>query len=279
MSESGSFVSDTEGKPGTGPGERAALVARLAALPVPEQLRLLIDLVSTQTADALRKLRPDAKPVVDAERAFRDIGLDSLGLVDLHQRLNAVTGLSLPPTVVFDYTTAAALAGYVRTEVLGLPPEAEESIASLVSYADDEPIAIVGIACKFPGGIESADDLWRLVDEGGTVLGEFPDNREWKLDTLFDSDPEQPGKSYVTKGGFLADAPDFDADFFGISPREAVAMDPQQRVTLETAWKAFENAGIDPTSLRGTQAGVYIGSEVHEYGVRVHEAPEGLTPT
>jgi acyl transferase domain-containing protein/NAD(P)-dependent dehydrogenase (short-subunit alcohol dehydrogenase family)/acyl carrier protein len=276
MSESGSFVSDTEGKPGTGPGERDALVARLAALPVPEQLRLLIDLVSAQTADALRKLRPDAKPVVDAERAFRDIGLDSLGLVDLHQRLNAVTGLSLPPTVVFDYTTAAALAGYVRTEVLGLPPEAEESIASLVSYADDEPIAIVGIACKFPGGIESADDLWRLVDEGGTVLGEFPDNREWKLDTLFDSDPEQPGKSYVTKGGFLADAPDFDADFFGISPREAVAMDPQQRVTLETAWKAFENAGIDPTSLRGTQAGVYIGSEVHEYGVRVHEAPEGL---
>ncbi|SDY87973.1 pimaricinolide synthase PimS1 [Amycolatopsis xylanica] len=271
MSEPGNVVSDTVEQP-----DKQALVRRLEALPTSEQLRLLTELVVKQATDALRKIRPDSKTIVDAERAFRDIGLDSLALVDLHQRLNTATGLALPPTVVFDYTTAAALAAYVRTEVLGLAPEDAVATQQIASYADDEPIAIVGISCKFPGGVLNADDLWRLVDEGREVLGEFPDNRGWALDTMFDENPEEPGKSYVTKGGFLPDAPDFDADFFGISPKEAVAMDPQQRVTLEAAWEALEHAGIDPTTLKGTQASVYVGAEVHEYGVRVHEAPEGL---
>ncbi|WP_420895352.1 type I polyketide synthase [Streptomyces tendae] len=224
----------------------------------------------------LRRLRPDEKRLaVDARRPFREQGLDSLGLVALHTGVNTATGLALPPTVCFDHPTPALLAEHLRTEALGLPVESALPETGPVAH-DDDPVVIIAAACRFPGGVTSPELLWQLLQDGGEVLGEFPRDRGWDIDGMYDPDPQAQGKSYVRHGGFLADATDFDADFFGISPREALAMDPQQRLVMETTWEVLERAGIDPHRLRGTRTGVFVGAEVHEYGVRVHEAPDGL---
>ncbi len=244
----------------------SALRQRLARLTEPEQQRALLDLVRTEAAK-IRDL--DGPTTVGRDRTFKELGFTSLTAVELRNRLTEATGLRLPATLVFDHPTPSALAQRLRTELLGtglleidVPRVAPSSAVSL----SDDPVAVVAMGCRFPGGVCSPEDLWRLVTDRVDAISEFPTDRGWDLDGLFDPDPDQAGKSYVRAGGFVADVAGFDAGFFGISPREALAMDPQQRLLLETSWEVFERAGIDPTSLQGKVVGVFAGLMRHDYG-------------
>ncbi|MDU0295117.1 KR domain-containing protein, partial [Saccharothrix longispora] len=199
----------------------AELVARLTGLPEPEQDRLLVDLVRTRAAAVLGH---GSTGSVSADRAFRDLGFDSLTAVELRNTLGAETGLSLPTTLVFDHPNATELARLLKTELLGTEEGADTVLPVAVGSSED-PIVIVGMSCRYPGGVRSPEDLWRLVADGVDAVDEFPTDRDWDVEKLYDP-TGKAGSSYVRRGGFLYDAAEFDADFFGISPREAVAMDP-----------------------------------------------------
>ncbi len=216
---------------------------------------------------------------VDPERSFKEAGFDSITAVELRNRLSAASELELPPTLVFDYPTPQAAADFLRLEVEGAKHSTR--VARRSPARVDEPIAIVGMSCRYPGGVASPEDLWELVASGGDAIGKFPEDRGWDVERLFDPDPDSPGGSYTRHGGFLYDAGDFDAELFSISPREALAMDPQQRLLLEGAWEAFEDAGVDPLSLKGSQTGVFAGIISQLYGLDLHppEEIEGLRLT
>ncbi|MFJ6690607.1 SDR family NAD(P)-dependent oxidoreductase [Streptomyces sp. NPDC091294] len=241
-----------------GSGTRA-LGDRLAALPKVERERLLTELVLTHAATVLGQSSPHT---VEADRPFRELGFDSLMGVEFRNRLKEATGIPLPATLVFDHPTARAIVRHVA----GLLGDTRPETAVVArDRAADEPIAVIGMACRYPGGIRSPEDLWQVVAEGRETLAGFPTDRGWDLEGLYDPEPGRPGTVYTRAGGFLYDAGEFDPAFFGIAPKEAAGMDPQQRLLLETAWETLERAGIDPHTLRGSDTGVFTGMSFHDY--------------
>ena len=247
-------------------GERAGLLGeRLASVPPGERGRVVLELVREHTAAVLG--HSSADPVRTAQ-PFRELGFDSLAGVQLARELRAATGLQLPATIVFDHPTPAELAEFLLGELTGERAAVRVTASAVQDLG--EPIAIVGMGCRYPGPIgtvRSVAELWEMLASGGDAIGEFPTDRGWNLEQLYDPDPDHPGTSNTRTGGFLYDAGEFDAAFFGIGPREALATDPQQRLLLEVCWEALEEAQIDPTSLRETATGVFAGVGSNAYGM------------
>ncbi|MCT9934584.1 SDR family NAD(P)-dependent oxidoreductase [Planotetraspora sp. A-T 1434] len=253
------------------PATAAGAYAALDGLSAREREDRLLDLVARAVAgilgyDSAGEVRPD--------RPFRDLGLDSLTGVQLRDHLGRTLGLRLPSTLVFDHPTPRALAHHLGESLTGAATAAAPAVPERRGgEVADEPVAIVSMACRYPGGITTPEGLWDLLEAGGDAIGPFPADRGWDLAALFDDDPDIPGTSYARHGGFIHDAADFDADFFELNPREARAADPQQRLLLETSWEAFQRAGIDPARLRGSRTGVYVGLIYTEYGARAQDDP------
>ncbi|MEU8976251.1 SDR family NAD(P)-dependent oxidoreductase, partial [Streptomyces monashensis] len=257
-------------------GGTGGFAERLAGLAEAERDRTVLELVRTQVAAVLGHSGVES---VSPEKAFRELGFDSFAAVELRNVLGAATGLKLPATLVFDHPNCRAVAALIKEKtgaVAGAARPAPTRIAPGPAAGTDDPVAIVGISCRFPGGVRSADDLWQLLLEERTAITPFPTDRGWDAQAIFHPEPGTPGHTYTVEGCFLHEAGEFDPEFFGIMPREALAMDPQQRLLLEAAWEALERTGTDPTALRGTRTGVYVGSMYHEYATQAGQVSDDL---
>ncbi|MET8976363.1 type I polyketide synthase [Streptomyces sp. NPDC004539] len=246
-------------------GPAAADTAGPEAKSVRQLLRVVGDIVTGAGG---------AGGAVEPSRPFKELGLDSLGTLELRRRLSAATGLTLPASLTYDFPTPQRLAEHLHERLTAQArPEPSAPLRATPAPADGDPVVIVGMACRYPGGITSPEELWRAVVDDVDGTSEFPTNRGWDPEVLFAGDGS--GTSYVRRGGFLHDADEFDGPFFGISPREALAMDPQQRLLLETSWEAMERAGIDPAGLRGSDTGVFTGLMAGDYGPRMDKPVAG----
>ncbi|WP_340560324.1 type I polyketide synthase [Streptomyces sp. GSL17-111] len=225
--------------------------------------RELWALVRAQAAAVLGLGDPAA---VEADATFKEQGFDSVTAVELRDRLARTTGLHLPASLLFDHPTPTALVRRLRERLSGPEDDHRTGEAGGQATADD-PVAIVGMSCRLPGGVSSPEDLWRLVSGGTDAISGFPEDRGWRLD---------PRADFPRKGGFLDGAGDFDAAFFRISPREALAMDPQQRLVLETVWEALESSGQDPAALRRSRTGVFMGAMAQDYLPQLDDVPGDL---
>ncbi|MFF5099041.1 SDR family NAD(P)-dependent oxidoreductase [Actinosynnema sp. NPDC000082] len=250
---------------------RSTLVDRLTTLGPAERDTELRELLRTLVA-AVLGFGDDL--VLDPRRPFRETGFDSLTAVELRNRLGTALGLRLPATLVFDHPDADALIAHVSAELFGAEAGERAPAPPVAGDEREDPVVIVGMACRFPGGITTPEDLWQLVADGRDGMGGFPTDRGWDLAHLYDPEPGKAGHCSTAVGGFLHDADRFDPAFFGIGPREAIAMDPQQRLLLEVSWEALERAGVDPHTVRGTRTGVYVGVMYHDYGSRLRAVPE-----
>ncbi|MGW0185774.1 SDR family NAD(P)-dependent oxidoreductase [Streptomyces sp. NPDC003362] len=231
-----------------------------------ERRAALTDLVCDETTTILGA---SVEPAV----AFADLGLTSMGAMTLWHRLALRTGLRLPATLVWDHPNPAAVAAYLDTRLYGTAVPAAQGTSPRPRGPQAEPVAIVAVGCRYPGGVNSPEDLWRLAAGGVDATGDFPTDRGWDLDSLYHPDPDRLGTTYARRGGFLDDVAGFDPLFFGMSPREALATDPQQRLLLEVAWETLERAGIPAPALRGSATGVFVGLMHLGYdtGVPPHE--------
>jgi 3-oxoacyl-(acyl-carrier-protein) synthase/NADPH:quinone reductase-like Zn-dependent oxidoreductase/NAD(P)-dependent dehydrogenase (short-subunit alcohol dehydrogenase family)/acyl carrier protein len=252
-------------RPGPRPVVPAAATARTArdrllSLPRADRLPALVTLVCEEVATVMGLAGADAVPT---DRPLRELGLDSLMAVELRNQLSVRAGCALPATLAFDYPTPEATAGLLLREAFD-EPDAPVATAPATSCDHLEPIAIVAMACRTPGGVVDPEGYWSLLNEGRDAVGPFPER--WDIDALYDPDREAVGRSYAREGGFLDEIDRFDPAFFDIREREAPEMDPEQRLVLELAWEALERAGIVPAALVDSPTGVYLGSMGSDYG-------------
>ncbi|SDK91018.1 Acyl transferase domain-containing protein, partial [Actinopolyspora mzabensis] len=238
------------------------LAERLAGRSESERATALLELVRGELATVLGLPEASAVPV---DRPVRDLGLDSLMAVESRNRLAALVGEKLPASLLFDHPTPTELSRFLASKLPGTEPGRARTDVPTTRRAPDEPIAVVSMAGRYPGGVDSPEGLWRLLVDGGDAVSGFPDRPGWDVAGLFDPDPDAVGRTSTDQGGFLYDAGLFDAGFFGVSPREAERLDPQQRLLLETSWEVIERAGLPPSSLDRSLTGVYLGIQSSGY--------------
>jgi len=198
------------------------------------------------------------------QQPLQELGMDSLMAVELRNAIGNSVGRELPATLLYDYPTVKALADFLLEKVFVFSAAPAPSKAESKAVAADEPIAIIGLGCRFPGGADNVESFWELLQQGREGVIEVPADR-WNIEEYYDPNPDTPGKMYVRKGGFLPEVDKFDARFFGITPREAVSMDPQQRLLLEVTWEALEHAGLVPETIMGSLTAVFIGISGTDY--------------
>ncbi len=245
--------------------ETTPLIEELKAAPVQQRKPLILEYLRNSIAEVTKINAPEIR----YDTGFFDLGMDSLMAFELHRRLERTFGRQLPVSLAMDHPTLNDAADFLLSDVLGLGAQTSgDSAAGPDSVTTgtgrtDEPIAIVAVACRFPGASDP-EAFWEVLSGGVDAIREIPDDR-FDIDEYYDPDPDAPGKIYTRHGGFLDEIAAFDPEFFGISPREAVSMDPQQRLMLETSWEALERAGYSPAALRGSRSGVFVGVGANEY--------------
>jgi pimaricinolide synthase PimS1 len=257
-------------------GTESAMIARLRALAPDARLEQL----TADILDQVTAITGARGHVPDPERGFFDQGFDSMNAIELRNRLQADLGWPLPATLAFDYPTPKRLAQHLlergdfddETQALPAVPVPENRISSA---GKNDGIAIISLGCRIPGGVSDPEAFWSLLEDGVDAISEIPANR-WDADRYYNADPGMPGTIQTRHGGFLDDIDLFDPGFFGISPREANHLDPQQRLLLEVCWETLERAGIPPSSLEGSQTGVFIGISTNDYLHRLNRTPDGI---